>query len=120
MRIQNNGVTILLAAFIWFISIGIISAQSQSPTEFQFQSACSGAVNGTWNYSAKEKGSCTCPDSFPLPSFDPTYAIDVCQNGNSFSASISPIPGLSTKLKGTASGQQVNFTITTTYSDNSN
>lgn len=112
MRIQN----ILLVVIFCFLSIGIIFAQS----EFQFQSACSGPVNGTWNYSAKEKGSCTCPDNFPLPSFDPGYAINVCQNGNSLSGSApAPIPGLSTKLKGTASGSQVNFTVTTTYSDNS-
>jgi hypothetical protein len=118
MRIQNNNTTILLAAFLCFISIGIIFAQS--PPDFEFQAACSGPVNGSWQYHAKEKGSCTCPDSFPLPSFDPGYLIDVCQNGNNLSGSASaPIPGLSTKLKGTASGQQVNFTITTTYSDNS-
>jgi hypothetical protein len=110
MRLQN----ILLTVIFCFASIGIIFAQS----DFQFQSACSGPVNGAWQYSAKEKGSCTCPDSFPLPSFDPGYFFDVCQNGNSFSASTS-VAGFSTKLKGTASGSQVNFTITSTFSDNS-
>ena len=109
--------TLIVVCFLWFISIGIIFAQS--PTEFEFQSACSGPVNGAWNYSAKEKGSCTCPDSFALPSFDPGYFFDVCQNGNSLSGSTS-FAGFSTKLKGTASGQQVNFTITSTFSNNSN
>ncbi|MCI0443135.1 CRTAC1 family protein [bacterium] len=108
--------TLIVVCFLWFISIGIIFAQS--PPSFQFQAACSGPANGSWNYSAKEKGSCTCPDSFPLPSFDPGYFIDVCQNGNSLSGSTS-VAGFSTKLKGTVSGQQVNFTITSTFSDNS-
>jgi len=107
MRIQN----ILLVVILCFVSIGIIYAQS----DFQFQSACSGPVNGSWNYSAKEKGSCTCPDSIPLPSLDPAYLIDVCQNGNSLSGS-SSIQGLTSKLNGTASGQQVNFTVTSKFS----
>ncbi len=107
---------LIVVCSLWFISIGIIFAES--PTDFQFQVACAGPANGLWNYSAKEKGSCTCPDSFPLPAFDPGYFIDVCQNGNSLSGSTS-VQGFSTKLKGTVLGQQVNFTITSTFSDNS-
>jgi FG-GAP-like repeat/ASPIC and UnbV len=116
MRIQNNNVTILLAACLCFISTGIIFAQP--PTRFQFQAVCSGPANGAWNYNAKEKGSCTCPDSIPLPPFDFGYPIDVCQNGNSLSGSNS-FQGLSSKLKGSVSGQQANFTITTNFSMNS-
>lgn len=105
--------SILLVLCFWFISTAIVS--SQSPTEFQFQLDCSGPANGSWNYSAKEKGSCTCPDSIPLPPFDRAAQFDVCQNGSNLSATIGGI----TKLKGTASGQQVNFTMTTKFTDNS-
>jgi enediyne biosynthesis protein E4 len=121
MRIQNNCamlLSILLVACFSFVSIGIIFAES--PNSFEFQAVCSGPVNGLWNYSAKEHGTCTCPDSIPLPSFDPGYAIDVCQNGNNLSATIpSPIPELKTQFKGSASGQQVNFSIITKYTLNS-
>lgn len=106
--------SILLVAFLWFLSIGIIFAQS--PTRFQVQATCSGPVNGSWNYSAKESGSCTCPTSIPLPSFDPAYQINVCQNGNNLSGAIQGL----LQLRGTVSGQQVNFTLVTKQSLNTN
>jgi FG-GAP-like repeat/ASPIC and UnbV len=105
---------LIVVCSLWFISIGIIFAQS--PTSFQFQLDCSGPVNGSWNYSAKEDGSCTCPESIPLPPFDRAGQLNVCQNGNNLTGAIQGI----TKLKGTVSGQQVNFTFTTKFTDNSN
>src|SRR5262245_49602510 len=136
MRIQNNKVSaqnsgvnseigfkksstvllrsILLVICIWFLSISIIFAQS--PTVLQFQADCSGPANGSWSYTAKENGSCTCPDSVPLPSLNPAYQIDVCQEGNSLSGALQNI----SKLKGSVSGQQVNFTITTKFTMNNN
>src|SRR5262245_38875237 len=105
--------TTLLVACFWLLSIGFVFAQS--PNSFQFQATCSGPVNGSWNYSSMEKGSCTCPSSIPLPPFDSGYQINVCQNGNNLSGAI---PGL-LQLRGTASGQQVNFTLTTKFSQNS-
>ena len=104
--------SILLVAFLWFLSIGIIFAQS--PNRFQFQTTCSGPANGSWNYTAKEHGSCTCPSSIPLPSFDPAYHVNVCQNGGNLSGAI---PGLG-QLRGSISGQQVNFTTNTKFSIN--
>ena len=111
MRIQKKCTllrAILLVPF-FFVSIGIIFAES--PTSFELQSDCSGPVNGLWNYSAKEKGTCTCPDSFPLPPFDRGAAVNVCQNGSNITGNMQNI----TKIKGTASGQQVNFTLTTKF-----
>jgi hypothetical protein len=120
MRIQNSNVAVPLRSIVlvaFFIIISITFAQSE--TNFQFQIACSGPANGAWDYSAKENGSCTCPDSIPLPAFDFGYPIDVCQNGNGLTGSFSA-QGLSTKLKGSVSGQQVNFTLTSKFTMNSN
>jgi hypothetical protein len=105
--------SIFLVACFGFILTGISFAES--PTSFEFQMDCSGPVNGSWNYSAKENGSCTCPESIPLPAFDRAGQFDVCQNGNNLSGSIQGM----TKVKGTVSGQQVNFTMTTKFTDNS-
>ncbi len=45
--------SILLVAFLWFIPIGIIFAQS--PANFQFQTTCSGPVNGSIEVYARVK-----------------------------------------------------------------
>src|SRR5262249_2233885 len=58
------------------------------------------------------------PESIPTPSFNPAYAINVCQNGNNLTGGMAS-PGLSQKLAGTVSGQQVNFTTTTKFNLNS-
>lgn len=115
MRIQSNRAalrSILLVAFFSFTSIGFMLAES--PNSFEFQATCEGPANGLWNYSAKENGTCTCPMSIPLPPFDRGAAINVCQNGNNLTGNMQNI----TKLKGTASGQQVNFTLVTKFVQN--
>ena len=106
--------TLIVVCSLCFISSGIIFAQS--PTSFQFQAVCSGPVNGSWNYSAKESGSCTCPTSIPLPSFNPAYQLNVCQDGNKLSGAVQGLM----RLNGTASGQQVNFTVVMNFSSNQN
>lgn len=106
----------LFVSFFWLLSIGIVFAKS--PNQITFQATCSGPANGSWIYSAKEHGSCTCPQSLPLPSFAPTYLINVCQNGNSLSGS-TQAPNTSQQLRGSVSGQQVNFTAVTKFTINS-